>query len=188
MLRWNDGTRNRATAAGLAVLLLGSAVGCGKSATKAPTTAATTAPSGTAAGSAPIVSGAKLAMIDLPEPHGAPRKGTWSDVAAIDDGDRRTYYRVGDDGWVFLWFLDCNLPKVKAEAHKSDHVQHVCVTDATEKINGYPLFKTSDIRRVVKVGHLLLIADVSGTHMDSLTADDLEAFFASVDLAAIAAL
>jgi hypothetical protein len=188
VLLWNGGTRNRAAAAGLAVLLLGGAAGCGKSAASAPTTAPKTAGPGSAADSAPIVSGEKLAWIDLPEPHGAPPKGTWSDVAAIDDGDRRTYYRVGDVGWVFVDFVDCNLPKVKAEAQKPDSVGHICVADTTEKINGYPLFKTSDITRVVKVGHLLLITNVGGTVMDKLTADDLEVFLASLDLAALAAL
>src|SRR5262245_53492239 len=145
VLRWNGGTRNCAVAGGLAVLLLGSVVGCGTSATPAATTASASAPkkaaSGKAAAGAPIVSGEKLAWIDLPDPNGAPPKGTWSDATAIEDGDRRTYYRVGDVGWVFVDFVDCNLPRVKAEAQKPDSEGHICVSDTTEKINGYPLYK-----------------------------------------------
>jgi hypothetical protein len=183
VLRWNGGTWNGAVAAGLVVLLLGSVVGCGEPATPAPT-----AGSGTAAGPAPIVSGEKLALIDLPEPHGAPPTGPWSDATAIEDGDRRANYTVGDVGWVGVDFWDCNLPRVKKEAQKPDSVEHSCVADSTAKIQGYPLFETSDISRTLKVGHLLIIAIVAGTAMDKLTVDDLEAFLASIDLAAIAAL
>jgi len=184
VLRCNGATWNRVAAAGLAVLLLGSVVGCAKSATSAPKAAGP----GTAAGSGPIVPGAKLAAIDLPDPPGAPPKGSWIDAAAIEDGDRRANYEVADTGWVGIDFLDCSLPRVKEAAQQQDSVEHSCVADTTAKINGYPLFNTSDISRTLKVGHLLIITAVAGTAMDKLTVKDLEAFLASIDLAAIAAL
>jgi hypothetical protein len=185
VLRWNSGTRNHVAAAGLAVLLLGGVVGCGKTATPGPTT---TAGPGTAAGSAPVVPGAKLAAIDLPDPHGAPPKGSWTDARPIEDGSRQANYLTGDDLWVGIYFLDCNLPKVKEDSVKQDSAEHSCVTDSSAKIKGYPLYNTSDIGRTLKVGHLLIITVVSGTKMDKLTVKDLEAFLASIDLAAIAAL
>jgi hypothetical protein len=194
MFRFSARRQNRAAAAAcLAVLLLGSVVGCGKSAAPAPPaagsgTATGSAGPGTAAGNAPVVSGEKLAMIDLPDPHGAPPKGSWTDARPIEDGDRSANYVVGDVGWVGIYFLDCNLPKVKEAVQKPDSVEHSCVADTTAKINGYPLFKTADISRVLKVGHLLLITSIAGTVMDKLTVADLEAFLASMDLAAIAAL
>jgi hypothetical protein len=194
VLRWNGGAWNRAAAAGLAVLLVGGVVGCGKSATPAPTTAgpgaagAGSASPGAAAGSGSIVPGAKLAAIDLPDPHGAPPKGSWTDARPIEDGLRDANYLVGDDLWVGIAFIDCNLPRSQEEAKKPDTGEHSCVTDSQTKIKGYPVYETSDIARTMKIGHLLILTVVSGTKMDTLTVKDLEAFLASIDVAAIAAI
>jgi hypothetical protein len=184
MLRWNGATRNRVAAAGLAVLLLGRMVGCGKSATPAPTTAGP----GAAAGSGPGVPGAKLAAIDPPDPHGAPPKGSWHDARPIEDGDRSANYETGDVGWVGIYFLDCNLPKVKEAAQKAGFLRAHLRRRPDGEDQRLSALQHLRHRPHGEGGPLLIMTVIAGTAMGKLTVKDLEAFLASIDLAATVAL
>lgn len=137
-----------------------------------------------AVGSGPVVPGAKLEELDFPAPKGAPAKGIWSAATPTEDGNRSANFVDGSDGWMGLHLLDCNLPKAK---EGGDDFKP-CTAAPTGKIKNYPLFAPSDVARVVKAGHVLVIATASGLHMDKVKGPELEEFLASVDLDAIAKL
>jgi hypothetical protein len=137
-----------------------------------------------AVGSGPVVPAVKLEELDLPSPKGAPAKGIWSAASPTEDGNRSTFFVDGNDGWMGVHLLDCNLPKAKEGGEDFKP----CTAAPTGKIKNYPLFATSDVARVVKAGHVLVIATASGTHMDKVKGPELEEFLASVDLDAIAKL
>jgi hypothetical protein len=141
-----------------------------------------------------VVPLAKLAAITLPPPQGAPAGGRWrsapSPTGGTGDGDRLANFIDGSDFWVSVRFLDCNLPAVKASASKPTEGGEFtfCFDKPTGKLKDYPLFNAFDTQRVVKVGHLVIIASLGATGETKLKATDLEAFLESLDLAAIAKL
>jgi hypothetical protein len=169
----------------------GSAAAAGSAAPATPPPAAQTPPAPPAAGNTSVVPANTLEAINLPPPKGAPAKGIWSAAAASDDGDRSTNFVDGSDVWVGVRFLDCNLPAAKDAANKPEADRgdfKYCLGTPTGKIKDYALFAPHDTRRVVKVGHLIVIADLGVTGETKLKAADLEAFLGSMDLAAIAKL
>jgi hypothetical protein len=136
---------------------------------------------------------AKLVAITLPAPKGAPASGRWrsapSPTGGTGDGDRLANFIDGNDYWVSVRFLDCNLPAVKETADKPKRGAFAfCFDTATGKLKDFPLFTPSDSLRAVKVGHLAIIATLGVTGQTKLTAADLEAFLESLDLAEIAKL
>jgi len=143
-----------------------------------------------AAAPGPVVGWEKLSDINLPNPKGTPEKGIWSSVKATKDGDRWDNFVDGNDNWMGMRILDCNLPAVQALATKPDpqSVYSTCFATPTGKLKDYPLIATNDAQRAVKVGHLVLIASLNATGQAKLKAADLEAFLESLDLAAIAKL
>jgi hypothetical protein len=158
----------------------------------APTPAA---PAPAAADSTSVVPLAKLAAIMLPPPKGAPATGVWatapSPTGGSGDGDRLANFTEGSDYWVSVRFLDCNLPVVKESASKPSAERGAftfCFDPAPAKLKDYPLFNTSETQRVVKVGHLIIIATLGATGETKLKPEDLEAFLESLDLAEIAKL
>jgi hypothetical protein len=162
------------------------AASAGSAAPATPPAAPATPPAAQppAAGGGPVVPAAKLEEIELPTPKGGPAKGIWSAATASDDGDRSTNFVDGSDLWIGVHFLDCNLPKAKEGAVDFK----ACTGAPTGKIKDYPLFAPSDVARVVKAGHILVIATAGATHMDKVKGPELEEFLASVDLDAIAKL
>lgn len=156
----------------------------------APAASAPPAAAAPAAGGTGLVPAATLAAIELPVPKGAPAKGIWSQATPLLDGDRFENFVDGSDYWVSLRFIDCNLPAVKATASKPDTERGdflYCFGQPTGKLKDYPLFSPHDTRRVVKVGHVVVIADLGATGETQLKTADLEAFLASLDLAPLAA-
>ena len=149
---------------------------------------APTPPTPQAAGNTGIVPSATLEAIALPAPRGAPAKGMWSAATAGDDGERMANFVDGNDYWVSVELLDCNLPRVKDSAGKPGGEYTFCFDKASATLKGYPLFKTSDSQRVVKVGHLAILASLGVAGEAKLTAADLEAFLESLDLASLAKL
>lgn len=63
-----------------------------------------------------------------------------------------------------------------------------CFDTPSGKLAGFPLFSVNDQSRTVKVGHLMVIAELGATGEGTLKAADLEAFLQSLDLAALAKL
>jgi hypothetical protein len=115
----------------------------------------------------------------------------WSQATPILDGDRSENYVDGDDYWVSVRFIDCNLPAVKDSASKPESERSdfkYCFAQPSGKLEEYPLFAPHDTRRVVKVGHVTVIADLGVTGETKLTATDLEGFLASLDLTPLSRL
>lgn len=139
----------------------------------------------------PVVGWEKLADIQLPVPKGVPEKGMWSAGKATKDGDRLDNFVDGNDYWLSLRMLDCNLPMVQEVASKSADERGVldaCFATPTGKLKDLPLISKNDSMRAVKAGHLVLIASLGAAGETKLKAADLEAFLESLDLAAIAKL
>jgi len=167
----------------------GSPATAGSAAPTPPTPAAATPPA--AGGNTAVVPSATLEALTLPAPKGAPAKGIWSSATAGGDGDRATNFMDGNDLWVSVRFLDCNLPMVKDAATKPAAERGdfaFCFDKPTGMLKDYPLFSPSDSLRVVKVGHLVIIVGLGVVSEGKITAADLEAFIGSLDLAAIAKL
>jgi hypothetical protein len=147
------------------------------------------------AASSSVVPLATLAAIALPVPKGVPASGRWrsapSPTGGSGDGDRLANYVDGNDYWLSVRFLDCNLPAVKATADKPSAERGeftFCFDGATGKLKDFPLFTTFDTQRAVKAGHLIVIATVGLTGQTKLKVADLEAFLSSLDLGSIAKL
>jgi len=137
------------------------------------------------------VPSATLEAIKLPVPKGAPEKGMWSSATAGGDGDRSTNFMDGNDLWVSVRFVDCNLPAVKAVASKPAAERGdftFCFDKPTGKLKDYELFSPSDSLRVVKVGHLIIIVGTGVVSEGKITGADLETFIGSLDLPALAKL
>jgi hypothetical protein len=131
----------------------------------------------------------------LPTPKGAPASGVWvnapSPTGGSGDGDRLANFVDGSDNWYSVRFLDCNLPAVKAASSKPANERGdaaFCFDAPTGKLKDLPLFSPNDSFRVVKAGHLLVLASLGATGETKLKPADLEAFLESLDLAGLAKL
>jgi hypothetical protein len=159
-----------------------------------PAGSATPPPASTppaAGGGTGVVPSGTLEAIKLPPPKGAPANGMWSSATAGGDGDRATNYMVGEDLWVSLRFLDCNLPMVKEAASKPPTERGdfaFCYDAANGKLKDFPMYSPADSVRVVKAGHLVIITGIGVAAEGKLKAADLEDFLGSLDLAALAKL
>lgn len=167
------------------------AAGSGSAAAAAPPAAPPPAapPAAPAGDTTSLVPAATLAAIDLPKPKGAPASGEWSQATPLVDGDRFENYVDGKDYWMSVRFIDCNLPAVKDSASKPDAEKSdfkYCFDQPTGKLKDYPMFSPHDTRRVVKVGHVTVIADLGATGETKLKAADLEALLGSIDLSSLA--
>jgi hypothetical protein len=147
-----------------------------------------------AADSGSVISSATLAGITLPVPKGAPASGMWSQAPEGGEGDRLVNFVAGSDYWVTVRLLDCRIPAVKEVASKSADQRgefNYCFEPPNSKLKDYPLFTPKDPNdsiRVVKAGHLTIIASLGATGETKLKPADVEAFLGSLDLAALAKL
>jgi hypothetical protein len=199
-----SGQRVRVIAGVVAVVAVLVSSGCSKSEAKPdsarpdsgrPTTtsASTAATASSAADSADVVQQADLLEVTLPVPKNVPASGKWIDTPppSSDGGDRLANFVNGDDYWMSVRFVDCNIPAVKRAAGKAATERgdfSSCFDTPTAKLGNYPMFTPNDVRRVVRVGRLIIIAGIGATGETTLKAADLEAFLKSLDLAGIAKL
>lgn len=179
------------------------AAGSGAPATPPPAAPAAGAPAAgapaagapaAAAGDNGVVPVATLAAITLPAPKGAPASGMWLQASAGGDGDRLVNFVDGNDYWYTVRFIDCRAPMVKEFASKPAGERGdiaYCFDTPTGKLKDYPLFTPkdpADTLRVIKVGHLTMLASIGAAGEGKLKGSDVEAFLESVDLASIAKL
>lgn len=157
-----------------------------------PTATATSTPAGPG-DSADVVPVADLLAITLPVPKVVPATGSWVDVppSSSGGGDRLANFVDGNNYWMSVRFVDCNMPAVKRAAagpadERGDFTH--CFDTTTTKLGNFPLYAENNVRRVVKVGRLLVITGIGLTGQTKLKPADLEAFLTSLDLAAIAKL
>lgn len=134
-----------------------------------------------------------LAAIVMPKPPGAPAGGNWKDIGDNEsDGYGQMNYVDKDNYWYGLTFLDCRAKVVKdAAAMKAEDRGALkwCFMQPNAKLKDYPMIKPEKgSARAVKAGNVWVVVTLGMTGMETLKAENVEAYLNALDLAAVAKL